>query len=132
TGPNGFTSTDQNLDFPSAAITHTGTYTVLVTSPLGCTSTASADVVVNPYPVVNFTADVLSGCVPFCVDFTDLSSVSSSNIAAWDWQVNGTTVSSQQNPTYCFSSPGAFSVSLMAVSDEGCTASLTINNYING
>ncbi len=47
-GPNGFTSTDQNPSVENVTAAASGTYTVAVTSAGGCVSTATTDVTVNP------------------------------------------------------------------------------------
>lgn len=41
TGPNGFSATTQDISIPNASLSESGTYTVLVSTPLGCTSTSS-------------------------------------------------------------------------------------------
>ena len=53
TGPGGFTSALQNPVINPAGLAANGTYTVRVTTPLGCTSSASTTVVVNPNPVIS-------------------------------------------------------------------------------
>ncbi len=49
-GPLGFNSTQQNVTFSSPLTGHTGIYTVVATSPAGCTNTAFAQVNVIPPP----------------------------------------------------------------------------------
>ena len=51
-GPNGFTSTNQNPTVTGANLAAAGTYTVTITNP-GCVTTATTTVVVNPLPIVN-------------------------------------------------------------------------------
>ncbi len=53
TGPGGFASTDQNPVISGVTMAHAGTYTVVVTEPLGCTSTATVSVTVNPSPTID-------------------------------------------------------------------------------
>ncbi len=51
TGPNGFTSTDQNPVISDATVAASGTYTVVGTnSTTGCENETTVDVVVNPKP----------------------------------------------------------------------------------
>jgi hypothetical protein len=50
-GPDGFTSTLQNVFFSAAAPGSGGTYLLTVTNIFGCSASASMDVIVNPNPV---------------------------------------------------------------------------------
>lgn len=49
-GPNGFTSKDQNPVIPNTNIAQTGAYTVIVTAVSGCTVQATTSVIVNARP----------------------------------------------------------------------------------
>jgi gliding motility-associated-like protein len=49
-GPNGFTSTQQNPSITNVTTAYTGTYNVTVTSSAGCSSTATTNVTVNAAP----------------------------------------------------------------------------------
>jgi gliding motility-associated-like protein len=50
-GPNGFTSGNQNPQLPSATMMMTGTYSVTVTDLFGCVNSGTTSVVVNTSPV---------------------------------------------------------------------------------
>ena len=52
-GPNSFTSTVQNPTIPGATVAAAGTYSITVTSPSGCASTAFTNVIINSAPVVS-------------------------------------------------------------------------------
>lgn len=49
-GPNGFSSTQQNPSISYVTQSYQGTYTVTVTSSAGCSNTASTNVTINPSP----------------------------------------------------------------------------------
>jgi gliding motility-associated-like protein len=123
-------SSQQN---PSHTYAGTGPYnvTLIATSNSGCSDTVVQQVTLNDAPIISFTADVLAGCVPLCVNFSDLSTISMNNITQWQWNFFDGSNSSVQNPQHCFVLPGVYSVSLTATSAQGCSASLTIPNYIN-
>ncbi len=53
TGPNAFNSPVQNPSFANAQVTHSGNYTVIVTSAQGCTNSAVANVSVIANPTVS-------------------------------------------------------------------------------
>jgi len=61
-------------------------------------------------PVSNFTADVNSGGVPITINFTDQSLYATG--WAWDFDNNGTIDSTEQNPTYTYTTEGNYTVSL--------------------
>lgn len=111
--------------------TATTTYTVIVND--GCNTpndTAKITVFVNPLPVVNFGADVVNGCYPVCVNFTDSSTVKPGSITSWTWNFGDTNSSTSQNPSNCYMQPGNYNVSLTVTTDSGCTSSKTITNMI--
>ena len=53
TGPNGFTSNQQNPVINSSILANAGTYTVTVTNAAGCSASASTTVAVNVLPVIS-------------------------------------------------------------------------------
>ena len=112
----------------------TGNYTVTSISDINCTgtSTGTAIVVINPIPVAALTPDIVSGCAPVCVTFTNNSTVSSGSIASWAWDFgDGSTDNSQTPNTHCFNQAGLYSVHLTIVSAAGCTADTNNINLID-
>ncbi|WP_321421178.1 DUF3344 domain-containing protein [uncultured Methanobacterium sp.] len=69
-------------------------------------------------PVANFTADVLTDYAPLTVQFTDTST---ENPSSWQWDFNndGTIDSTQQNPTYTYTTPGTYTVKLVVSNKKG-------------
>lgn len=65
TGPNGFTSNLQNPTIPSATVSDSGRYTVVVTGNAGCTNSFYTDVIVNNElsATVNIPSPICSGSV---------------------------------------------------------------------
>src|SRR5687768_8477496 len=64
----------------------------------------------------DFTADVLSGCSPLKVKFTDLSA---GNPSAWEWNLGNGTVSTLKNPSGVYFTPGNYTVSLTITTPAG-------------
>lgn len=62
TGPGGFTSTLQNPVRPNATAAYSGVYTLVVTSPNGCTATATTTVSIVAPPVVSASVEDNSVC----------------------------------------------------------------------
>ncbi|WP_181142822.1 GEVED domain-containing protein, partial [Flavobacterium columnare] len=83
TGPNGFTSNQQNPIIANSNTNHNGIYTLVVTTPGGCTISDSTNVIVNPLP----TAPIISNITqPSCNVST--GSVSFNNLpASGTWTV---------------------------------------------
>ncbi|OPZ45103.1 MAG: PKD domain protein [Euryarchaeota archaeon ADurb.BinA087] len=79
-------------------------------------------------PVANFKANKTTGGIPLTVQFTDLSTGSPTSWA-WDFQNDGTTDSSVQNPAFTYTTPGTYTVNLTATNSKGSDSEVR-TNYI--
>lgn len=108
--------------------------TLIVVTNNNCADTITLPVVVNPNPVVDFTANLLAGCTPHCTNFSNLSTISSGNIASYQWSFGDGNQNIAQNPSHCFVNNSLslkyFNITLTAISDKGCTTQVIKNNYI--
>lgn len=112
-GPNGFSSTQQNDTLFEASISDSGNYKLIATSSHGCTDTTVVDVTVNPRPSVDAGADttICNG------DQITLEATSNGNNVTYTWD-NGLgagashTVSPSAHSTYNVIGENAY----------GCTA----------
>ncbi|HTA60882.1 MAG TPA: PKD domain-containing protein, partial [Bacteroidia bacterium] len=87
--------------------------------------------VVNPLPQINFTSDKQNGCYPLCVQFTNTTTISSTDAITYNWSDGrGNHLSSAVNPAWCYKSPGDFTVKLIATSSKGCISRDSILNMI--
>lgn len=77
-------------------------------------------------PVPDFTANVTTGCAPLSVQFTDRSS---GNPIFWNWDLGNGQLSTLQNPSTVYSTPGIYTVTLVARNANGIS-SVTKTNYI--
>ncbi|MFT5859722.1 MAG: gliding motility-associated-like protein [Flavobacteriaceae bacterium] len=115
-----------------AAVTYStaGTFTVVlvVTNTItGCINSFSQNIVVS-----DFSASMvapITACVGTPVSFADASTVGSNS---WAWTFGDGGSSAQQNPTYTYSAPGTYTITLNAQNTtSGCsdvvTQSITIN-----
>ena len=102
----------------------------LIVTENGCPSTETTDeLIVLKSPITAFDANPIEDCVPFDVDFTNNTSNQSSEVTyAWDFG-NGET-STEESPTYSFTDPGTYNVSLTVTNDQKCTDIATIANLI--
>ena len=124
-GPNGYTSTDQNPIITNVQTTSSGTYQVNVTDVNNCTSSSSINVVVNNPP----TATIASNS-PVCVG-TSIALTASGGIS-YTWSGPNGYTSIDQNPVITnvqTTSSGAYQVTVTDVNN--CTSSSSINVVVN-
>ncbi|NCC88154.1 MAG: PKD domain-containing protein, partial [Clostridia bacterium] len=94
-------------------------YCVTVTDAAGCFETACIDVTYEAgtlEPVAAFEADVTESCGSATVNFTDLSLYEPT---IWAWSFGDGSTSDEQNPTYTYSGPGIYTVTLHVSNAEG-------------
>jgi len=126
------TSTQQN---PSYIYNAEGTYTVTLTVSNAYGNddeikTGYINVQTEPQdpPVADFSGSPTSGFEPLTVNFTDLST---NGPTTWSWDFgDGVGTSTQQNPTYIYSSYGTYTVSLTVTNAIGSDTQ-TKDNYIS-
>ena len=101
-----------------------------VASSAGCTADIQRDTVIIDSIDVDFTADVVVGCEPLDVQFTD-NSTSYSGIISWLWDFGDGTTSTFQHPSHTYYTTGTYDVQLIVTTAQGCTDTLILSNYIN-
>lgn len=106
----------------------TSVYTVTVVDGCGATTTAISTVYTDPSPQVNFYANFYQGCAPLCIQFYNQTALISGGIRDYIWNFGLTSgerdTSRTKNPIYCYHTNGTYDVSLTAISDSGCSATL--------
>ncbi len=124
----GNTSTVQN---PAHTFDSVGVFTILLTvlDANGCESTISRDVEVYGLPTVDFSANPRRSCSPVAVAFIDVSS--GNNINQWQWNFGDGNTSNLKDPSHVYASDGTYDVTLQVTDQQGCTQSITRNNYIH-
>lgn len=118
------TGSNQTVSPPGTTI-----YTVSVTD--GCetpAATASVTITIHPTPVVGFSGDVLSGCMPVDVSFDEIN-VPVGSQCFWDFGDGGTS-NDCSDVSYVFTQAGCWNVSLAITTPEGCATSYDATNYI--
>nr|WP_319377584.1 PKD domain-containing protein [uncultured Methanoregula sp.] len=114
-------ATTQNATY---TYTSAGTYTVnlTATNAVGSNSNVLANYITVSAaavaPVASFTSSVTTGHAPLTVHFTD-TSTNAPTTWAWDFNNDGTTDSTEQNPAYTYSTVGMYTVSLNATNAAG-------------
>ncbi|MBB6613188.1 PKD domain-containing protein, partial [Pontibacter sp. Tf4] len=120
----GTTSSEQN---PTHTYQEAATYAVrLVTrTAAGChDEIVLPNVTVYPLPVAAFQSS--PACQSQAVTFTDQSTVADGGaITSWLWEFGDGATSSEQHPTYTYSSADEYQVSLTVTSQNGCVKKTT-------
>ncbi len=125
----GNTSNDPN------EVTHTfgvfGDYLITLTvSSEFCVEMSSQLVVINPaVPLLDFGFTADGGCLPAVVQFTNLSTFSDPSSYAWDFG-DGNTSSGVVDPIHVYTTPGTYSVTLMADNGQGDDTTIVQNGII--
>ncbi len=127
TGPNGFTSNQQNPVISNAQLPHAGTYTLIITVGGNQSEPISTEVEVFPMPAPNFS--FTTACLGEPTQFTDQTTVNppAAEVTAWHWNFGDGNSSSLQNPIHQFVAAGTFQVTLTVYTDDmQCAQSITL------
>ncbi|MEI9946375.1 MAG: PKD domain-containing protein [Chitinophagaceae bacterium] len=127
----GTTSTLQN---PSHTYTSAGSFTVTlrVTNSFGCVKTFSKTQYIQTADgvVSDFTNNNPGSCTaPITINFINTSTGPGALTYQWDFGDGNT--STQQNPSHTYANPGSYTVTLVTVSPQGCSATMTKPNHIS-
>ena len=109
---------------------NSGVFTVKLYVSNSCgTVLISKTITVLAIPKAAFSSNVTTGCVPFSVQYNDLST---NDPTSWKWTFPGGSpaTSTLKNPSISYASPGLYSVTLIAINGVG-SDTITLNNYMN-
>ena len=105
-----------------------GVYQVLISNEDDETCTiATTTVTPSENSPVSFEADVLSGCAPLEVTFTNLTDPSFVQNSEWNFQVG---TSDDDSPTFTFTEGGLYDITLIIETPANCITSVTFEDYI--
>ncbi len=110
---------------PSTADNLAGQVTLVFTSAnnAGCVAaTDTISITLLPAPFTDF--NFIEGCLGLPTQFNDMTSTVGS-IVSWNWDFGDASSSSAQSPSHTYASAGTFNVTLVTVSNYGCTDSVT-------
>lgn len=108
---------------PQHVYSEPGTYTVklIVKSSGQCTDTATKQVKVYDFPVVDFGISQTQ-CIGKEIQFTDNSvTPDGTPVTKWNWFFAGQGTSEVQNPRYTFNAQGNYTIQLTAKNSVGCS-----------
>lgn len=99
-----------------------------ITAPVGCADSLAVPVFVNPRPVPQFALNTPTICAFETIIATNTSSISTGNIASYNWLLNNQPYSQQWNIAFNSSVALTPSLELQLVSDSLCPSS-TIQTF---
>ena len=123
-----------DLAKPFFVTTDTGFYNISldIIDSHGCTAhkTKNEYIYVQKPPEVNFeSSSTFSECYPFLVKFYDTSVTDYPG--SWFWKFDDRSNKSiLQNPSFIYSKPGNYDVTLISSTSYGCSDTLTVKDYI--
>jgi len=122
----GDTSTTEN---PTHVYMTNGVFmvTLEVTNDCG-TSEITHEVTIETPPSAGFSAPVTTGCPPFSVTFSNLSSTNATTFV-WDFPGGDPDTSTMEEPTIIYNTPGTYDVTLIASNSAGADT-VTLADYI--
>ena len=127
TGPNGFSSGEQNPTIPSCGLNAMGEYTCTIS--IGTQSNnASTSVAVYAKPTADFSATL--ACLGEPTQFADHSTTNppGGEITRYHWDFGDGENSSLQNPSHIFSAPGEYQVRLIVSTGyQTCQSEKTVS-----
>jgi len=118
----------------SALFLNPGTYTIKLTVYKGTdSSSVTRTGLVNVYdiPVPVFETDVVEGCNPLKVNFTNKSIPGSGTISTAIWDFGDGNSGSAINPVQTYRTSGRYNVTLTVGNSFGCKKSITYPNFIH-
>lgn len=116
-----------NNTTPCVNVSAPGVYTCQTTLVTGCTGPDFTYTLSNhPKPVVSFNSLSPNACATQ-YSFSSTSSISNGFITNYIWNFGTTPTVSVQNPIHTFPGPGNYSVSLVAISNFGCSDTASQN-----
>ena len=116
-------------DGPEVAPEISTTYTVTASDANGCTSgpvPITVNISASAEPV--FTWDIDAGCVPLCVNFTDVTGTPGQR--SWSF-TDGSTAGDIGAVEHCFTATGSQGATLTVTTAEGCAGTTTLDMIIN-
>lgn len=106
----------------------TKTYSVVVSDQNNCTANDTAIVTTANDISIDFTSDIDSGCPTLCVNYRELTP--NATINTWDWDFGDGNHSQFPTTINCYTNSGNYNVSLTVTNNQGCTKTISKQNFI--
>ena len=124
TGPNGFTSTEQNPTLPNCTAAMAGTYTCTIT--VGSQSnSATTSIIVLSLPTASFEATTV--CAGNPTEFHSTASVTGQHFASYQWNFGDGQTGTGEDVSHTYAEPGTYRVLHTVSTSNGCQGSISQN-----
>ena len=119
------TGAGDSTQHPAYVFANPGNYTVslAVTNNHGCGDSISEAITVHPKPVANF--GLQDHCFEDTLFLTDSTGLSAGMLSHWSWDLGDGSMDSLQDPNYVYAAADTYQVTLVVVSDSGCTDTIS-------
>lgn len=95
----------------------------IVNASNGCSDTLTKEIRISNIPTANFNLPSATLCQGNAIQFSDLSSVVNDTISSWSWDFGDGEIDSVASPIHSFSTPGTYTINLIAYSPSNCPSS---------
>lgn len=131
TGPNGFTSTQQNITLTNVQVANAGVYTVNMTNGSGCVISDTATLAVNANPVVNISPSSVTACVGTSPMLTAQVTVGSAPFT-YSWSgPNGFTANTESITLSNIQTTSAGTYSVLVIDANNCRSTVSAVVTVN-
>ena len=127
-GPNGFSSTEQNPTINNCNMSMLGTYTCTITFG-GESNSSTTDILILSLPETSFDATMV--CVGNATEFTSTATVTGQHFGAYEWDFGDGTTGSGEQVSHTYAQAGTYTVTHTARTNGGCQNEVTqtVNVY---
>lgn len=121
-----------NGSLPSFEYANHGEVTLVLSaiSEAGCSAETEAIFNIFATPEADFTWDETFFCAEGSASLLDVSSIAEGAITQWSWSADGQVFGNGPQADFSSDEPGAFSISLEVISDQGCFAAISYPNLL--
>ena len=119
-----------NIQNPTHVYSKKGKYklNLTATSSIGCSNAINRELIINDKPIVLFSAQNTSGCLPLTPKFNDFSTTVEGS--SYQWIFGDSTTSIEKSPSHTYIKDGLFNVKEIITAPGGCKDSLEIPGYV--
>jgi gliding motility-associated-like protein len=106
--------------------------TMFAISNFSCFASVTNTIILANKVAASFTLNTKSFCIGSVISFSDVSTYSLGTIGSWKWDFGDGSSSTQQNPSYTYTTTGNYSITLTALGTDGCNGKYTVPVIISG
>lgn len=102
-----------------------GTYQVKLKaySSQGCADSVITPITIFPFPNIAFSPP--SNCINTIIQFSNNTTISPGSVSGYTWNLGNGVTSNAVNPTNSYTANGNYTITLTAISNQGCASTLT-------